>query len=139
MVFVDTWAWLALALRRDQHHITAKSQHAAFVAAKRRYVTTDYVLSELITQLYRALAAEQAKAFMDALFAAIESGAYRLERITAERFDAAWHLRDRLRDKPTISFVDFTSFVVMQELRVADAFTGDRHFTQVNLGIRIWP
>lgn len=140
-VFVDTWAWiaLALALRCDQYHEIAKRQHAVFVAAGREYLTTDYVLSELITQLYRVLPSEQAEAYMAAVLAAIEAGQYRLERVTTERFSAAWQLRRRYADKPTISFVDLTSFVVMQELGIQEAFTGDTHFERVNLGFRLFP
>ena len=41
MIFVDTWAWLALALRRDQHHESAKRFHAEIVRSGRQYVTTD--------------------------------------------------------------------------------------------------
>jgi predicted nucleic acid-binding protein len=118
MVFVDTWAWLALAFRRDQHHTAALAQHAQFVAAGRQYVTTDFVLTELITQLYRMLPADQAEAFTSALFVAFQSGAYRLERISEQRFELAWQLRRKYADKPTISFVDFTSFAVMQELAI---------------------
>jgi predicted nucleic acid-binding protein len=51
MVFVDTWAWIALAAPRDQHYAAAKRQQAEFVAAGREYVTTDYVLGEVVTQL----------------------------------------------------------------------------------------
>jgi predicted nucleic acid-binding protein len=139
MVFVDTWAWLALALRRDQHHAAAKRQHAQLVAAGRLYVTTDYVLAELITQLYRVLSADEAARFITAVLAAIDAGKYRLERISPERFASAWQLRQQYTDKPPISFTDFTSFVVMRELEISEAFTGDAHFEQVNLGFRLLP
>jgi uncharacterized protein len=139
LVFVDTWAWLALALRRDQHHEAAKVQHSAFVATGRQYLTTDYVLTELITQLYRDLPAAQAEEFLVAVFAAVESEQYRLERISSDRFEAAWQLRRRYADKPTILFVDFTSFVVMRELGIEDVFTGDAHFQKVNMGFKAHP
>jgi predicted nucleic acid-binding protein len=42
-------------------------------------------------------------------------------------------------DKPDISFVDFTSMVVMQDLGIVDVFTGDKHFKQVGLGFRLAP
>ncbi len=48
MIFVDTWAWVALALKLDQHHSKAKRAHKQLLRAKRQYVTTDYVLSEVI-------------------------------------------------------------------------------------------
>lgn len=139
MVFVDTWAWLALALRRDQHHAAVKREHARLVAGGRRYVTTDYVLTELITQLFRELPSDQADAFVSAVLAAIDSWQYRLERISAERFATAWQLRRQYSDKPTISFVDLTSFVVMRELGIHDVFTGDGHFEQVNMGFQLLP
>ena len=139
MVFIDTWAWLALALRRDQHHDAAKKQHAEFVKAGRIYVTTDYVLSELITQLYRFLPASESQTFVAALLAAIDAAQIRLQRVTPEQFEAAWQLRQRYDDKPTISFVDFTSFVVMRDLAIVDVFTGDKHFSQVNLGFSLLP
>jgi predicted nucleic acid-binding protein len=139
MIFVDTWAWLALALRRDQHHAAAKLAHNELQAAGTRYVTTDYVLAELITNLYRTVASESADAFVSAILAAVESAEYRLEQISPARFDAAWRLRRQYADKPTISFTDFTSFVVMNELGIQDVFSGDIHFSQVNMGFRLLP
>jgi len=40
---------------------------------------------------------------------------------------------------PDISFVDFTSMVVLRDLGIQDVFTGDAHFQQVNLGFRLHP
>jgi uncharacterized protein len=118
MVFIDSWAWIALALSRDQHHDSAQRQHSEFVANGRMYVTTDYILSELNTRLYRALDATRAEKFLEAVLSGIGTGTYRLERITQHRFDAAWSLRRKYADKPAVSFVDFTSFVVMRELEI---------------------
>ena len=52
MIFVDAWAWIALAVKKDQYHASAKAQHKRFCKAGRKYVTTDYVLSEVISFLY---------------------------------------------------------------------------------------
>ena len=139
MVFVDTWAWIALALRHDQHHPAAKTQHAEFVKSGRLYVTTDYVIGELITHLYRTVDANKAEAYVKAIFSGIESGGYRMERVSSERFASAWQLRQRYADKPAISFVDFTSFVTMRELGIQDVFTGDGHFAEANFGFRLFP
>jgi uncharacterized protein len=45
----------------------------------------------------------------------------------------------KYHDKPSISFVDFISMVVMQEIGVKKIFTGDNHFAQVNLGFELLP
>jgi predicted nucleic acid-binding protein len=137
LVFVDTWAWLALALRKDQFHDAAKQRHAALVAAGKRYVTSDYILSELATQLFRSLPAVQAEQFFAAVLQGCDSGAYQLELVTPQRFAKAWEFRQRYADKPQISFVDLTSMAIMNEMGVVDVFTGDAHFAHVNLGFNI--
>jgi len=138
-VFVDTWAWLALAMRDDEYHQAAKQQHSEFLTERRRYVTTDYVIGELITQLYREVDSVKAEAFVAAVFKAVYANIYTLECVSSARFEEAWQMRRRFSDKPTISFVNFTSFVVMRELNINDVFTGDKHFLQVNQGFRMLP
>lgn len=137
LVFVDTWAWLALAFRRDQFHAAAKRRHADLLSSGRRYVTTDYVLAELVTQLYRLMPATQAEQYFAAVISGCESHDYQLEHISPSRFAEAWRLRRQYADKPSISFVDLTSIAVMKELAITDVFSGDDHFSQVNLGFRL--
>ena len=62
-----------------------------------------------------------------------------LKRIDEDRFKSSWLLRKIYRDKSNISFTDLTSFVVMKELGITMAFTGDLHFEQVGLGFEIVP
>src|SRR5712692_11005444 len=139
MIFVDTWAWVALALKRDQNHRRVKAQHKAFQRARRRYVTTDFVLSELIAHLYRTLTPSQAQGFINHLFAEADAGTYLLVHVSSQQFRRAWQMRQTYHDKPDISFVDFTSMVVMQDLGIVDVFTGDDHFRQVGLGFHLVP
>jgi uncharacterized protein len=139
MIFVDTWAWVALALKRDQHHRRVKAQHKQFQRQRRRYVTTDFVLSELIAHLYTTLTADQAQAFVNSLLGAVDAGTYSLVHVSPQQFRRAWQLRQKYHDKPDISFVDFTSMVVMQDLGIIEVFTGDDHFRQVGMGFQIVP
>jgi predicted nucleic acid-binding protein len=139
MIFVDAWAWIALALKGDQNHRRAKAQHKAFRRAGRRYVTTNFVLGELIAHLYRTLKPTQAQGFINTLLAEADAGTYLLVHVSPDQFRRAWDLRQKYHDKPDISFVDFTSMVVMQDLGILDVFTGDSHFQQVGLGFRLHP
>jgi len=139
MIFVDTWAWIALADRSDPYHRQATQQHQELVAMRRPYVTSDYVLSETITYLYDALPAIHARAFINSVLAAVDRGDYRLVHLSADQFRRAWQMREKYDDKPDISFVDFTSMIVMQDLGITDVFTGDAHFQQVGLGFRLVP
>ena len=76
---------------------------------------------------------------MDNLFHSVQMGRLQLVYVSPAQFQEAYQLRLRYHDKPDISFVDFTSMVVMQELGIAEVFTGDGHFQQVGLGFRLLP
>jgi predicted nucleic acid-binding protein len=139
MILVDTWAWLALAVKRDPFHATAKAQHQKFRRANRQYVTTDYILGELISLLYRTAPATSAQGYVRALLSKADAGDYLLVHVSSDQFRRAWDLRQKYHDKPDISFVDFTSMVVMRDLGITDIFTGDSHFQHVGLGFRLYP
>lgn len=139
MIFIDTWAWVALADKRDPYHRKAKAQHKKLSRARRKYVTTDYVVAETITYLYDAIGATSAQEFINKLLAALDSGTFQFVHVSAPQFRKAWRMRQTYHDKPDISFVDFTSMVVMQDLGITEVFTGDAHFRQVNLGFQLVP
>ena len=139
LVFVDTWAWLALSNRKDVHHELARKSYEEVKTAGYRLVTSDYVLDEVITALFRNVIFASAVQFIESLFTATSGNQIKLERITETRFKVAWSLRKKYQDKPDISFTDFTSFVLMQELVINKVFTGDSHFESVNLGFEIIP
>jgi len=139
VIFVDTWAWLAIAYAKDPFHQMAAKQHRQFRHQKRQYATTDYVLNELISTLFGVVPFGLARQFMDGLFAAAQTGRHRVVFVSREQFHRAYDLRLRYHDKPAISFVDFTSMVVMQDLGLSEVFTGDAHFAHVGLGFRLVP
>ena len=137
MIFVDTWAWIALADQSDQYHAIAAGQHRKLLQQRRQYVTSDFVLTEFINYLYSAAPAHQAEAIITSLFVKIDAGSVQLVHVSPEQFRRAWQLRRKYADKPDISFIDFTSMVVMQDLGITEVFTGDAHFQQVGLGFRL--
>ncbi len=137
-LFVDTWGWLVLEDGKDPAHSRA-------VEVRRRYsahgtlVTTDYVLDETFTRLFARRPFPEAATFAKAVLEAAGAGTLLLERITRERFDRAWRLRLRYRDKPRISFTDLTSLAVVEELGIQYVLTADTHFVQVRAGFSILP
>src|SRR5688572_23930261 len=139
MIFVDTWAWIALADKTDQYYSAAQRQHELCMAARERYVTSDFVLTEFINYLYTSFAPDQAQAAVELLFEQVATGSLDLVHVSPDQFQRAWQLRKKYQDKPDISFIDFTSFVVMRDLGITDVFTGDAHFQQVGMGFRLVP
>ena len=139
MIYLDAWAWIALADKSDPYHRKANALHKKLVHARRKYVTTDFVLNEAITYLYPGIGAASAQSFINAILSAADAGTYLLVHVSPQQFRRAWQMRQKYDDKPDISFVDFTSMVVMQDLSIVDIFTGDDHFRQVNLGFQLHP
>jgi predicted nucleic acid-binding protein len=136
LVLIDTWGWLALGQRLDSHHRKINALYKELRSGGARIYTTDYVLDEVMTLLFRRESFEEAVRFMEGIFRAVEAGQLIVERITSDRFTSAWRLRKRLQDKPKVSFTDLTSMIVMKEREIKDVLTEDEHFIQVGMGFR---
>jgi len=138
-LFIDTWGWLNLRDRREMRHEEAKNFYYSFRRQSGKVFTTDYVLDETFTLIFKRLPLLQAHESLVMLDEAIKEGYLWLEWITPERFEQAKRLRIKFQDKPRITFTDLTSIVVMNELGITDILTEDAHFTQVGIGVRIIP
>jgi len=133
-VFVDTWGWMALGHRREPRHAEVKHIYQELRSNQIPTYTSDYVLDELITLLFRHEVFEEAMRFVEGILGAAVLGQLRIERVTPDRFSAAWELRKRFQDKPTISFTDLTSMAIMDERGIQQVLTEDEHFIQVGMG-----
>jgi len=138
-VFVDTWGWLALGHRRDAHHEAVKEIFRTRLPVAQGVHTSDYVLDELITLLFRRESHEEAMRFVDGVVADQVAGRVVIHRVTAERFSAALELRRQFQDKPLISFTDLSSMAIMKELGIEDVLTEDEHFLHVGMDFRRIP
>ncbi|MFP4396442.1 MAG: type II toxin-antitoxin system VapC family toxin [Anaerolineales bacterium] len=133
-VFVDTWGWMALGYRREPRHDKVQAFYRKLRAQQIPIYTSDYVLDELITLLFRRESFTDSVRFVDGLFAATAQGHLVMERVTSERFATAWELRKQFQDKPGISFTDLTSMAIMGDLGISHVLTEDAHFVQVGMG-----
>lgn len=125
-VFMDTAGFFALWDAADEHHAAAVELQRRLVGEGRRFLATDYVIDETATLLLVRHSHEAARDFLETVE---KSVALRLEWVGPERFRRASELFRNRADK-SWSFTDCTSFVVMNELRIRDAFTSDAHFRQ---------
>ena len=108
-----------------------------FQQPEHRIFTSDFVLDEAFTLLFRRLSFAIARESMESLVAGVEEGSLVSIPITGARFKTAQALRVRYDDKPTISFTDLTSMAVMQEFNIQKILTEDSHFVQVGLGFEL--
>lgn len=133
-VFVDTWGWMALGHRRDPRHSDVKAFYQGLRDQRVAVYTSDYVLDEVITLLFRRESFSEAISFAEGIFAAAALGHLFVERVTSDRFASAWELRKRFHDKPRVSFTDLTSMAIMHERGISQVLTEDEHFILVGMG-----
>lgn len=138
-VLIDTWGWITLFNRKEPQHFYVSQLYQRLRQAQGAVVTTDYILDEVYTLLFKRVSIDMAQQAVEALSEAIENGYVNVIWITPERFEAAHTLRLKFRDKPDISFTDLTTMVVMQEANIVEILTGDAHFTHVGMGFALLP
>ncbi len=138
-LFIDTWGWLTLRDRKESRHQEVKDFYSQFRSQKGIIYTSDYVLDETITLLFRRLPFKTAKGSLATIDKAIKEGYLQVEWVTPERFERAKGLRLKYQDKPKISFTDLTSMVIMKELGFKKIMTGDEHFEYVGMAFQRKP
>jgi predicted nucleic acid-binding protein len=133
VIFIDTGAFVARHLPRDQHHKAALAGWKQLARRGWRCLTTSFVIDESVTLLARragaGFAAERARAML-------ASERLRIVRPTADDELAALELLEKYEAKE-ISFTDCVSFVTMRARGVRRAFSFDRHFREA--GFLLWP
>ena len=138
-VFIDTWGWISLYNEREKRHEQVKDWYRNFRVQKGVVYTTDYILDETFTLLFRWTPINVAIEAVERINESIRKGYLILERITPDRFEKAKRLRLRYQDKPLISFTDLTSVVVMSEEEIEAILTEDIDFTYLETGFQRVP
>ena len=138
-IFIDTWGWLTLRDRDESRHGDVKEFYQQLRDENEMIYTSNYVLDETITLVFKRLPFKTAKESLAKLDKAIKQGYLQVEWVTPERFEKAKILRLKYQDKPKISFTDLSSMVVMEELGLKDIITGDEHFEHVGMGFQRKP
>lgn len=127
MIFVDTGAWFAVAVRNDPDHTAAMR----WLARNREpLVTTDYVLTETATLIrMRDKTARGHRLAVRLATSILREEAAILQDVTGQDLQ---HALNVFRDytEHLFSFVDCTSFAVMERLGITHAFAFDRHFDE---------
>ena len=126
-VFVDSGAWIALALTHDPFHARAVEAWETIVGQRALLRTSAPVVLETFTYLDRRTKRDVAIAWKDSLE---RIDGLRILACAAADVRKAWRYFER-RDLHKLSAVDATSFVLMDKHGIKAAFTFDHHFASV--------
>jgi predicted nucleic acid-binding protein len=127
MVFVDTGAWIALALSQDPLHARAVAAWSELESVGAKLRSSVPVVLETFTFLERNIRRHIAIGWKDSLR---ELPRFRVLECRPSDLRSAWEYFER-RDLHKLSAVDASSFVVMKREKIATAFAFDHHFASV--------
>lgn len=123
-VFVDSAAWIALALSRDPLHTRAREIWGELGHSGARLYTSVPVVLETFTFLDRNAARDVALAWKDSLTAVRR---LRVLACGTADLEQGWEYFRR-GDLHKLSAVDASSFALMRRLGIGAAFSFDHHF-----------
>jgi len=127
-IFVDTAGWGHLVDPTQEFHGQAASIYREARQQGSRFVTTNYILAELVALLTSPVRAPRAKII--GFISGLKSSPYvDIVHVDAMLDSQAWQLLVERPDKEW-SLVDCASFVVMRLAGLAEALTTDHHFEQ---------
>jgi len=121
-ILVDTGAWYALADTADRHHRNAQHFYAGCLGQD-TFITTDLIVAETWSLIHAHLGRPAALAFWGGL----RDAQIPITILGAVDLEAAWRIVEAVPDQ-LFSFVDCTTFAVMERLHIDDAFAFDSHF-----------
>ncbi len=124
--FVDSGAWIALALSRDPLHGEAREQWQLLRGAGARLHTSVPVVIETFTFLDRNANRDVALAWKQSVD---KRDLVVILPCELHDLDQAWEHVRRV-DMHKLSLVDATSFVIMKRARIGLAWTFDHHFAK---------
>ena len=122
MIFVDTSAFVALRNPADPHHKKALEIALELDRQEADLTTSNYVLAETYTVISQKVSKEKSIAFKEDFDPRI-----RVIRIDEALEESAWSIFKVIKSK-NVSYIDCTSFAVMKNYNISQAFAFDEDF-----------
>lgn len=124
MIFVDSGAFIARHLAKDQHHKVASRLWRKLGRSGERSLTSNFIVDEALTLIGRRADRRFAASVGRRIYA---SRVLEIIRPNADDEMAALARLEKYHDQD-VSFTDCVSFVLMERRKVRRAFTFDHHF-----------
>ena len=127
-IFVDTSGWGNLVDKSQPYHQLMVQLYREAKQQKRRLITSNYVITEVVALLTSPLRIPRPKiiSFVNSLK---QSPYVAIIHIDQYKDNDTWILLASREDKDW-SLVDCSSFIIMKERGILEAFTNDIHFEQ---------
>ncbi len=127
-LFADTAGWGNLIDPTQEHHLLAATIYRDARQQRRRLVTTNYIITELVALMTSPLNLPRS-AIIEFIESLKTSPSVEVIHVNSALDERAWQMLKQRQDKDW-SLVDCASFVIMKQRSISEAFTSDHHFEQ---------
>lgn len=128
-VFVDSSAWIALFNKSDKFYKQAVLSYHLLKKAHQSLYTSDYVIDETITTIFKKTNHAWAVWAGEILF---KSKIITIIYISSDYLPLTWELFKKYSDK-NFSFTDVSCLAVMKNLNIKKAFSFDQEFRKAGV------
>ena len=132
-LFIDTGAFVATNLSRDQYHQQSRQAWPQLSDPTFRLYSSDAVFQETMALLHHQAGVESAIRWAEDHF---QGNVISWLPVDGQVQKAALPWMKKYADQ-SVSFVDATSLVLMRQEKIKHVFSFDHHFTSA--GFRQWP
>lgn len=127
-VFVDTSVFLAVLAEDDNNNVVASETLASLAESGEQLITSNYILIESYALIQRRMGMNAIRDFQDKILPSLM-----IVWISMEEHQRAMG-QFLSENRRTLSFVDCSSFEIIQKLQVEKVFTFDGHFREQGFG-----
>src|SRR3989344_6111039 len=126
-VFIDTSVFIAYFIKQDEFHENALSRYNFYTEQKAVFLTSDYILDELLTWFSTRQPKHILEKLVGALLRMQSAGEIRILDIDKTIFKKGMEVLLKFSDHK-ISFTDATSYVLYKDFNLDEIFTLDDDF-----------
>ncbi|SMP79536.1 hypothetical protein SAMN06295888_13215 [Desulfonatronum zhilinae] len=124
MIFIDTGAFLAKFLSKDQYHSIALDYWELLENQKIKLFTSNFILNELVTLMGIRAGYQFAAQRLNSIYNSVSISIWRPEK--GDELQALdWYTK---YSDQKVSFTDCLSFTMMSKAQIQKVFSFDRHF-----------
>jgi len=123
-LFIDTSAWYAVADISDNNHETARIFLSESLKSYHNLITSNCIIGETYTLINMRLGYQSAWSFIERVKSSTRLKVIFVDEVMESK---AYKILRLFRDQK-FSYIDGTSFALMKEKGIKEAFTYDSHF-----------
>ncbi len=127
IVFVDTSAWIAIAVKSGDKHQIASAYYLDLLKKRAGLVTSNYVLSETLTRIRYNVSHAKAVELHRIIDQSVKENQLAIHWVDEGTEKEAWTIFEKYDDQH-FSIVDCTSLVICKRVGVDEVFAFDDDF-----------